>query len=396
MSKLFLVPLSALLSIVLLMMPIANAASQASTLPTSQSTSQTVTQSATQTPNPNATQTPSSAATQASTEAAPEETAPDPCAPPTSRPTAFNSGTFSYLQGSMVPSTPASPPEPENPAVKQCEHGLVRIAIQSDRQFGYRIGEPVTVTILIFVAQSIVVDFTNLLEGDLLFSGRSDLALVGTPTVTQTTNGNWKLYRVEMNVRFSSPEPSHVLVVQARYATGYIEGTQLPNYRLLQTPQFVIGTSFTLDQGHQLLPGLSDAISPRTIWIGDLTANSGFILVVVALFCLSVLHFRRARNSHVVSNEERAWRLMNKTFTESGSYDAQYYSNVAAALRMYFGMEAKSSNEILAELNTRNDVSVIAHIFETCENILYGSTTLDVAAHQKIQAELRRIIHRPW
>lgn len=360
MRKQISVPLTALLFMVLLAMPIANAASQAPT------------------------------------QTAAEEAVPDPCSPPTSRTSTFNSGTFSYLQGSTIPSTPAPPPEPENPAVKQCEHGLVQIAIQSDRQFGYRIGEPVPVTILVFVAPNIVVDFTNLLEGNLLFSGRSDLALVGVPTVTQTTNGNWKVYRVDLNVQFSSPEPSHVLIVQARYATGFIEGTQLPDYRLLQTPQFVIGTSFTLDQGHQLLPGFSDAIQPRTIWIGDATEYAGVLIVVVALLSLSVLQFRRARNSHVVSNEERAWRLMNKTFAQPVSFDAQYYGNIAAALRIYFGMESESSSEILAQLNTRTDVAAIAHIFETCENVLYGSTTFDTAAHQKIQAELRQIIHRPW
>lgn len=324
------------------------------------------------------------------------QAAPDPCSPPVARTTAFNGGTFSYLQGSTIPSAPAPPPEPENPALKQCEHGLVQIAIGSDRQFGYRIGEPVPITILIFVAPNIVVDFTNLLEGNLMFSGESDLAQVGVPTITESTNGNWKVYRVDLSVRFSSPEPSHVLVVEARYATGVIEGTQLPDYRLLQTPQFVIGTSFTLDQGHQLLPGLSDAIPVRTIWTGDAITGVGLILVVVAVLSLLVLQFRRARNSYMVSNEERAWRLMNKTFADPASYDNNYYSNVAAALRIYFGMESESSSEILARLSTRSDVAMIAHIFGTCENVLYGSTILDAAAHRQIQTELRQVIHRPW
>lgn len=286
---------------------------------------------------------------------------------------------------------------PQNPVRKAYENGKIIVLVGSERHFGYRIGDTAPVTIMVLADDSIQLNFDAIQRGMLGVDG-SDFELVepATPRIVQKKDGK-TLYRIDMKVRSFVPKKGIAFTADFMYATGMSPDGKTLNWRLLTTPEFVVTTSNTADNGTDLLEGDMSEGRSRLSWFTFPLLLAGLTLVLAWPSLLFWQWYRRVRPPKVVPANELAWKTFNKVLKDGKAYGftCKHYKQIAAALRRYLGVEPATLDEVRVRLKDRKDLKTIESALSKCDAVLYAKKPLDDAEHKELVSELEAIVPRP-
>jgi hypothetical protein len=305
-----------------------------------------------------------------------------------------------------TPPTPAADPKPVNPVTKSCEDGKIQIMVGNKQQFGNRIGAIVQVRVLLLVQDGVTIDFGTLQRDILKFDGtdRFHLALDNPVTISQEQKNGKTLYTVDLRVQTFVPKPSVPFSIDLRYATSVVAATGKPDWRVLSTPDFMVTTSNTLDNGEDLLEGNMQPAVVALPWATRSLIYGGAGLIALWPLVALMIWLARKRPGRKVPPHEVAWKTFDKVFKdgEARGFGEVQYRLIVDALKGYLGAGTRTREEISEMVKDSPKHDLIVSALKKCDNALYiakqggtGSDLLSEAEVAELIAQIKQIVPQP-
>jgi hypothetical protein len=305
-----------------------------------------------------------------------------------------------------TPPAPASDPKPENPVVKSCEGGKIQIMVGNKQQFGNRIGGIVSVRILLLVQDGVTVDFGTLQRDILKFDGtdRFHLALTNPVTITSEQKNGKTLYTVDLRVQTFVPKPSIPFSIDLRYATSVVAATQKPDWKVLTTPDFMVTTSNTLDNGEDLNQGNMQPAVVALPWATRSFIYAGAGLIALWPLVALIIWLSRRRPGRKIPPHELAWKTFEKVFKDGGArgFSENQYRLIVDALKGYLSAGTRTREEVSEMMKDSPKHDLIVSALQKCDTALYvakqggsGSDLLSAAEVAELIAQIKQIVPQP-
>jgi hypothetical protein len=288
--------------------------------------------------------------------------------------------------------------KPANPVQKSCEDGKIRIMVGSPREFGNRIADVVSVRVLILADDSVVIDLASLKQGIIGFNGNEfELARNNPITVRAQHKDGKTLYVIDLKLQTFVPKPGVVFNLDLRYATGLVPGSTTPDWKVLTTPDFVVTTSNTADNGEELLEGDLDKAGSPVPWLMWPLVSAGLFLVLLWPGLKFVFWLNRIRPGRKVPANEIAWKVFDKVIPDAleNGFSEKHYKQIASALRRYLGVEPNTRLEVLDRLKDHPQIETITSALSKCDRVLYAGVKLSEAENRELVAEIKKLVPRP-
>lgn len=306
------------------------------------------------------------------------------------------------------------PPKSSNPVRKVCENGNIEIRVGSFRNYGYRTLDLISVTIIIESASDVRFDYTSLKQKTLSFDG-SDFYLYGEAAdsvfIAETTLPSGKVERRINLLIQSSVVDKDALVFQLnlRYATKLGPDGQTPEWKVLVTPDFVIGRTKTLDTSDELLESDMSYRPQRTPLPAYPLAILGFALVLSVPAFFLVQHINRVRRRKVLPPKAAAWAVFEAVFKASKTGEGDYLFDkkachaIVVALRRYLAatnpmipVESATVLEIQDALAEHPAIVLILRILNLCEDAIFLNKEVTAAESKEIVEAIETLVPEPW
>ncbi len=305
-----------------------------------------------------------------------------------------------------TPPAPAADPKPENPVTKTCEDGKIQIMVGNRQQFGNRIGGIVEVRILLLVSAGVDIDFASLQRGILNFDGtdRFHLAKDNPVTIAQEKKNGKTLYTIDLRVQTFVPKPSVVFNIDLRYATSLVAATQKPDWKVLTTPNFMVTTSNTLDNGEDLNQGNMQPAVVALPWATRTLIYAGAVLVLLWPSLALIIWLLRRRPGRKIPPHELAWTTFTKVFQDgdAGGYRETHFRHLVDALKGYLGAGTRIREEISEMFKDHPKHDLIVSALKKCDMALYiashngtGRDLLTDAEIAELVAQIKEIVPQP-
>lgn len=305
-----------------------------------------------------------------------------------------------------TPPTPAADPKPVNPVQKSCEDGKIQIMVGNKQQFGNRIGGIVDVRILLLVRDGVVIDFASLERGILNFDGtdRFHLAKDNPVTIAKESKNGKTLYTIDLRVQTFVPKPSVVFNIDLRYSTSVVAATQKPDWKVLTTPDFMVTTSNTLDNGEDLNEGNMQPAVVALPWATRTLMYTGAGLLLLWPLVSLIIWLLRKRPGRKIPPHELAWATFTKVFKsgEAEGYQESHFRHLVDALKGYLGAGTRTREEISEMLKDNPQHDLIISALKKCDTALYvarqsGSdrNLLSDAEVAELVAQIKEIVPQP-
>ena len=310
---------------------------------------------------------------------------------------------------------PLTPPAlPANPALKSCEGGRIQMRVEAPRHFGHRLMDPVRVTVLLAVEQSVVVDMQSLARGTITFNGQEfDLVpahVLGpgqspvSVEMMRLRDGR-NLIKIELMVQSTVPPsaaPYLVFRLDLRYAMGNVRDAQgnataSPDWRVLSTPAFAFTLSATAVSGDRFRENDGAPVEQVVPWPTYSLLFLGLILVLIGpgVFALKLLE--RMRPERKVSREEVAWRSLDRAFADARRYGFSpgHSRAIASAIRRYLGAQSATFSELRSHLGSHPHIEEIVRVVGNCEEVLYTGKSLQRDEIDAMMRDVAMFLPRP-
>ena len=306
------------------------------------------------------------------------------------------------------------PPKSSNPVRKVCENGNIEIKVGSFRNYGYRTLDLISVTVIIESAPEVRFDFTSLRQKTIAFDG-SDFYLFGEPNesvfISETPLANGKVERRVNLLIQSSVVDKDALVFQLnlRYATKLGPDGKTPEWKVLVTPDFVIGRTKTLDTSDELLESDMSYRPQRTPLPAYPLAILGFGLLLSVPGFFLVQYINRVRPRKVLPPKAAAWAVFeavfkaSKTGEEAYLFDKKACHAIVVALRRYLAatnpmipVESATVLEIQDALADHPAIVLILRILNLCEDAIFLSKEVTAAESKEIVEAIETLVPQPW
>lgn len=306
------------------------------------------------------------------------------------------------------------PPKSSNPVRKVCENGNIDIRVGSFRNYGYRTLDLISVTIIIESAPDVRFDYTSLKQKTLSFDG-SDFYLYGEAAdsvfISETTLPSGKVERRINLLIQSSVVDKDALVFQLnlRYATKLGPDGKTPEWKVLVTPDFIIGRTKTLDTSDELLESDMSYRPQRTPLPAYPLAILGFTLMLSVPAFFLVQHINRVRRRKVLPPKAAAWAVFEpvfkagKTGEEDYLFDKRACQAIAVALRRYLAatnpmipVESATVLEIQDALAEHPAIVLILRILNLCEDAIFLNKEVTAAESKEIVEAIETLVPEPW
>lgn len=320
------------------------------------------------------------------------------------------SGHLAYAQdeedgSSFPPQQAAADPAPVNPATRSIDSGRLMIVVGSPRNFGYRIGELIPVTIIISGDKNVQVNMEALQRG-FLSNDASDFEPAGKPVVTSEERNGKKIWRVQLLVRSWVMKPVLVFNCDFHYATELLPDGKTPNWKPLTTPDFVIETSNTAtDAAKELMPGDMDLkASPKPALVQPLKTG-GYVLLSLLPIWLLVKLWKRIRPARPLTTREQAWLEFDEVLDQAkqaGGLKYEHLQRIAGTLRSFLHIEAVPVSEVALPLeqyfavydNRVEMMTITVSALSKLERALYSKMPLTQQEQLTLMREIERIVPR--
>ncbi len=293
------------------------------------------------------------------------------------------------------PATSADP-KPKNPVAKSYEAGKIQIVVGNKQQFGNRIGGIVEVQILLLLDDGVTVDFTSLQRGILNFDGtdRFHPARDNPVNIKKEQRNGKTMYTIDLRVQSFVPKPSIPFNVDLRYATSLVAATQLPDWKVLTTPDFMVTTSNTLDNGEQLLEGNMEPAAVARPWPIQALLYTGVTLLLLWPVVSLLIWLIRKRPGRKTPANELAWTTFKKVFKEGSEigYQERHFRYLVDALKSYLGVGTRTREEIGEMLKNDPRQGTIISALKKCDLALYAAKGNETAQDLLSELELAELI----
>jgi hypothetical protein len=304
------------------------------------------------------------------------------------------------------PAAEPEDPKPANPVQKVCEDGRIIIQVGNGQHFGHRIMDLVEVTVLIVADENVKFDFSSLEKGVIGFEGQDfDLAkpyplgaLAPGQAPVKIQSAPYKkgqtIYRIDLIVQSSVPKKAIPFQLDLRYAVDSTADGKSPNWKRLTTPDFIITTSNTADNGDELLEGDLEARPSSMPW---LMLVGGIFLTLLWPGLVIVRRINREKPIRKSPPNEVAWRVylrVQKQVAETG-WQEKHYKLMAAAIRQYFGVDPATINEVGERLKDHPQLETIMSALAKCEAVLFQQRTLSEHENNELCEQFEDLIPRP-
>ncbi|CAN5298111.1 hypothetical protein BH10CYA1_BH10CYA1_29030 [soil metagenome] len=305
-----------------------------------------------------------------------------------------------------TPPAPAADPKPENPVTKSCEDGKIQIMVGNKQQFGNRIGGIVEVRILLLVQDGVDIDFSSLQRGILNFDGtdRFHLAKDNPVAVSLEKKAGKTLYTIDLRVQTFVPKPSVVFNIDLRYSTSLVAATQKPDWKVLTTPNFMVTTSNTLDNGEDLNEGNMQPAVVALPWATRTLLYTGAGLVLLWPLMSLIIWLLRKRPGRKIPPHEVAWATFTKVFKsgEAEGYRESHFRNLVDALKGYLDAGTRTREEVSEMLKDSPKHDLIISALKKCDTALYvakhngtGGNLLTDLEIAELVAQIKEIVPQP-
>jgi hypothetical protein len=262
--------------------------------------------------------------------------------------------------------------------------GKVVVIVQTMRPYGYRIGEPVTVQVIIISDPSVSINTDGLERGNFDPVNGSDMLLVAPPVVKRSTQQGKNVLEINLQLKTFKTNPSVTWNARFMYAVDKLPNGD-PNWQPVTTPDFTVSNSNTaIDASKDLDPGdLDQKSSPHPTPVLPMRLMGLVLLLIAACAYLGVL-YRRLNPPKQLPANERAWRVFDRVLQESDAGAGVSYARaekLAAALRAYLGVETIPTDKarpVLEQLFVKSEQR-----FELTRVALEALTTLDKALYER-------------
>lgn len=303
------------------------------------------------------------------------------------------------------PEAPAADPAPANPAQLQLESGKVMVVVGSTRHFGYRIGEPLPITIVISADPGVHVNIDGITRSVLSSEG-SDFELVEKPLVGKETRGNKTVYKIQLKLRSWVIKPTLQFTADFLYATDLLPDGKSPNWKTASTPVFVITTSNTAsDTAKELLEGDTDKKMAPTPVLASPMRIAGYVLVSVVPLLMLYRLWRRTRPIRALTPAEKAWRRFDRILSDSaaaGKLSYLHLEQIAETLREYLGVGSVALDEVAKPLDAFFDgeenklelLTTAVSALSKLDNALYSKVELKDQEKAELLDEIGRLVPR--
>jgi hypothetical protein len=251
-------------------------------------------------------------------------------------------------------------PAPQNPVQQAYADGKIVVVVNSPRHYGYRLGEPISVEIVIISDPSVTVNVDGITRGILSQTG-SDFELVSSPTVSATQQNGKNITIVNLRLRtwvtvdqFGRPKNNIPFNASFLYAVDTLPDGR-PNWVPATTPDFIVTTSNTAtDSSKDLLIGdIERKPFPNPTAVAPMRIAGG-LLLLIPLAWLAWAVYRRINPPKELPANEKAWIAFDRVLADSngGSVTYERTQQVAHALRAYLQIDSVPLAEVDAALET--------------------------------------------
>ncbi len=285
------------------------------------------------------------------------------------------------------PATPIEP-KPENPVQKACQEGKVQVLVGNKQEFGNRIGAIIEVRVLLLVDNDVALDFNSLQHGILKLDGTDvfHLALDNGVNIAREQRQGKVLYTIDLRVQTFVPAPSVPFSLDLKYSTSFVEGTFHREWQVLTTPDFLVTTSNTVDNGEQLLEGTMVPAPVVTPWLTRVLTDAGWTLLLSWPIVALLLWLIRKRPGRKIPANEAAWAVFTEVIADGNQsgYKERHCRALADALKGYLGVATRSREEISDILKDDPRLSTIISALKKLDTALYDGTRQDSLAEQDL------------
>lgn len=303
------------------------------------------------------------------------------------------------------PQQEAAAPAPQNPALKSLDSGRLIIAVGSPRNFGYRIGDPIPLTMVVSADKNVQVNLEAIRRKTLSTEG-SDFELVEAPVVTQEQQGDKTIWRVQLLLRSWVIKPVLVFNCDFHFASELLPDGKTPNWRPVSSPEFVVEMSnIATEAAKDLLPGDMDLKeSPKPALVKPLKYAGLLAFSLLPAWLLWQL-WCRVRPRRPITTAERAWMEFDQVMAEAESAGGLKYEHlfrISGTLRSYLQIEAVPTCDVaipLEQFFAMHDdrlelMTVTVSALSKLERALYSKIELTTEEQFTLMREIERIVPR--
>ncbi len=300
--------------------------------------------------------------------------------------------------------SPTPVPPPVNPVEKNCNNGRVRVLVGNQQQFANHIGDVVEINVWIWLDPSTTIDFQSLQSGVLKFDGTRAFQLAADRPVQIFTrpDDGLTLYTLVLRVQTFVPRQTVPFSLDLRYATGLADDTNSPDWQVLTTPDYLVTTSRTLDNGTQMQEGNMQQAQSHTLLLVPLLGLG--LLSSWAFVALSYLREwlnrpGRARTARI-DPYAAAWETFERHFAASNpnGFDKEDMRRIGECLHVFLHTKSCTRTEVEQAYHDDPRLPSISAALIVFDQFLYhpcAPSRLAPDEQARLVALLREIVRSP-
>jgi len=300
--------------------------------------------------------------------------------------------------------SPTPVPQPVNPVEKKCDNDKVRVVVGNRQQFGNHIGDVVEIDVRIWLDPSTTIDFQSLERGVLKFDGTTAFQLAADRPVriSRTREGDLTLYTIILRVQTFVPRQAVPFSLDLRYATDPTDDGNSPDWKILTTPDYIVTTSKTLDNGTKMLEGNMQPAEIHTLLLVPmlfLGLLCSWVMVASAYLRDWLNRPGRVRTA-TADSYTRAWEIFQQHFAASDphGFDAGDMRRIGESLHLFLGTKSCTRTEVEQLYHDDPRLPAISAALTMFDQFLYNPSApsrLAPEEQERLMSLLRDIVRRP-
>jgi hypothetical protein len=338
------------------------------------------------------------------------DTKPDPCsaaAPAAAQSVVLPPDLGMFIDANSATTATDTPTlVPQNPVAKSCEHGRISMQVMMDQPFANRIGALLPIEVLIKADAGVVFDFGSLRQNVLSFSGSDFLVIPDQQIEVKAQPANKEktvfIYKIVLPVQTFKTDKDIAFNLDLKYVVDMPPATKQPNWKVLTTPDFVVTTSNTADNGTALQEGNVDKATVRAPWFMWFAFPAAIFLLFWPVVKRFVFWLNRIRPGRKIPAEEVAWKVFRKVFNDAKDYggmSAEFVKKIEDALRAYIKQDSASIEEIKFRLKGNPQLDTIISVLSTLQRVHWARIDrpfmLSERALDDLYADLKKLVPMP-
>ncbi len=277
---------------------------------------------------------------------------------------------------------PVAPPTPANPVAMQCQYGTVVVHVATPQHFGYRIADLIPVRVWIKHTPRVCIDYSTI-KDSLTLDEKSDFDRVAEYSrrsrYVLDAGWIWQEDLLEFKLQsFRSGGDYLTFKLDVKYfidSNGLCRDTSTTEWLRLRTPDLIITTDATVDQGTELVDLPVETVPVKLHWLTQLCLILAVALAVPLPVALLRLLAKRLYPLRFLTPPEVLWEQIDaamKRRTSDGRLTLESVKQIEIAVRRYFDCPAGSVEDVI-DLYRGEHPDALRTSIQLCEQVLFDT-----------------------